>query len=80
MLPKIWRQIGKRRNILLRQTQKARKLDNIVGFPSEFKHGAQVSQEKCTMHRPNGDDHVSNLHNNFYEDVAVAIWNVTKKY
>ena len=45
VLPKIWRRIGKRRNILIWLTQQARKLDNVVGFPSnsnmvhKFGHG-----------------------------------------
>ena len=69
--------------------------DNVVGFPLEFEHGAQVWPKKCTMQRPikksflmlttserrslNGDDHESNCHNN-YENGAFAIGNVTKKY
>ena len=32
VLPKIWRWIGKRRNIFLWQTKEARKLDNVIGF------------------------------------------------
>ena len=31
---------------------RVRKLDNVVGFPLEFEHGAQVWPKKCTMQRP----------------------------
>ena len=36
----------------LKTNLQARKLDNVVGFPLEFEHGAQVWPKKCTMQRP----------------------------
>ena len=53
VLSKIWRRIGKWRNILLWQTKQAQKLDNVIGFHLKFEHGAQVWPKMCrpTMQR-----------------------------
>ena len=48
-------QIDKRRNIILLQTHQARKLDNVIGFPLEFEHGAQVWPKKCTAYTAASD-------------------------
>ena len=48
-------------------------------YPFEFQHGVQVWPEKCTMQRPNGDDHVTNCHNMRMSHSQYETY-VTKKY